>query len=214
MAQGINTVPNAPNASSPTPATEPEYRKFKRITELFRNLQERHLIDLGISREEDRQLFFMLVAPTARDSKEMKEIAELLDLEPGRASYEVATSIYPQPGETITINMRSFSGVLYFFSHAVEVPEEHLREGLVTTTLTSSGEKFDWNEVTDGMLRVHSSVKRPKRAAVAVYYRNHWFYVDDADLNSKSTFSMLYEVAGLIAGNVENAGPVLTLPLQ
>jgi len=207
-------VPNAPNASSPTPEREPEYRKFKRLTSLLRSLQERHLIDLGISREEDRQRFFVLVAPAARESEEMKEIVSILGLEAGQPSYEVATSIYPQPGETIAINMRSFSGVLYFFSHAVEVPEEHLQEGLVTVTRAADGEDFDWNEITDGMLRVHSSAKKPKRAAVAIFYRNHWFYVDDADLNSKSTFSMLYEVAGLIAGNVENAGPVLTLPLQ
>lgn len=214
LAQGINLIPNAPNASSPTPDIEPEYRKFKRLTTLLRKLQKQHLIDLGINRDADQQQFFMLVAPAARESEEMREIASLLNLKPGQGSYRVATSIYPQPGETVTINMRSYSGILYYFSHAIEVPEEHIRDGLVTITKATDGENFDWNEVSDGMLRVHSSSSRPERASVAVFYRDHYFYIDDADLNSKSTFSMLYEVAGLMAGDVENAGPVLTLPLQ
>ena len=214
LVQAINRVPFATNASSPTPDDPPEYVEFKKLAANFRALQRRHLIDLGIEKNDDGRRFFMMVAPEARDSEEMREITKALDLKPGLASYEVGSSIYPHPGEIISINMRSLSGVLYFLSHGVEVPERDVRDGLVTVTRDEDGEIFEWGDATNHILRVRSSDSRPKRAAVAVSYRGHWFYIDDADLHSKSTFSMLFEVVNLLEGGVEATGPVLTLPLQ
>jgi len=48
---------------------------------------------------------------------------------------------------------------------------------------------------------------------VAVFYRRSWFYIDDSDLDSKSTFSMLGQVFALQSGDVEKMTPVLTLPI-
>ncbi len=54
---------------------------------------------------------------------------------------------------------------------------------------------------------------KPKNAHVAIQYKGYWFYIDDKDQASKSTFSLLMELARLeLAGN-NNAGPVLTLPV-
>ena len=41
-----------------------------------------------------------------------------------------------------------------------------------------------------------SSDKRPENAATAIFYRGSWFYIDDSDLDSKSTFSMLGQIFG------------------
>ena len=38
---------------------------------------------------------------------------------------------------------------------------------------------------------------RPRHAAVAVPYRGYWFYVDETDLDSKSTFNLLLELFNL-----------------
>jgi hypothetical protein len=52
-----------------------------------------------------------------------------------------------------------------------------------------------------------------KGASVAVYYRDHWFYVDDSNLSSKSTFSLLAQIFALQAGNIKDVSPMLTLPI-
>ena len=44
-------------------------------------------------------------------------------------------------------------------------------------------------------------------------YRGHTFWIDDADLDSKSTFTMLNLVLALQAGEVPGGGPILTLPV-
>jgi hypothetical protein len=104
-------------------------------------------------------------------------------------------------------------GTLFYLSHAVEIPEEHRNRGLVTTTLTAAGKTFDWATVTGDLLRIRSRRTHPAQAVVAVRHRGHWYYIDDADLTSKSTFALLGQLFALQAGEVESAAPVLTLPV-
>ena len=48
----------------------------------------------------------------------------------------------------------------------------------------------------------------------SVRYRGHSFYIDDGDLSSKSTFSMLNLVLALQAGEIPSGAPILTLPVS
>lgn len=83
---------------------------------------------------------------------EMKEVIEALRLEPGRERYEVrlaaaeAANRGAAEGRLTSINIapRSLMGTLFYLSQAVEVPEKHRRQGLVTTTLDAEGRPFDW----------------------------------------------------------------------
>lgn len=52
-------------------------------------------------------------------------------------------------------------------------------------------------ELTGDLLRVCCSAHCPKTAAVAVPYKGYWYYIDDADLNSQSTFILLVELFGI-----------------
>ena len=53
----------------------------------------------------------------------------------------------------------------------------------------------------------------PARALVAVPYRGYWFYIDDTDHETKSTFSLLLELSRLELAGKTGVGPVLTLPV-
>jgi hypothetical protein len=98
--------------------------------------------------------------------------------------------------------------MLYFLAQAVEVPEPDRQKGKVIITRDDSGEPFDWSRVLGNALRVRSQPSRPAEAAAAVRYRDQWFYIDDADLESKATFSILSQVFA-----VQAVIPVLTLPI-
>jgi hypothetical protein len=112
----------------------------------------------------------------------------------------------------LKIEPRSLLGSLYFLSHAIHVPDEHVEQGLVTTTFHEWGEPLDWNDVTGDLLQVCCQKRKPKAAAVSVKYRGHWFYIPDSHLSSKSTFSLLLQLFELQAGGgAESAKPVLTL---
>jgi hypothetical protein len=48
---------------------------------------------------------------------------------------------------------------------------------------------------------------------VSVSHRGSWFFIDDADLSSKATFSLLTHLLALQSGEVQRLVPLLTLPV-
>jgi len=114
----------------------------------------------------------------------------------------------------LDLEPRSLLGTMYYLSHAIRVPFEHEAAGLVVTTLDEQGVPFDWAHLTSDLLYVHCQKKKPHCAAVAVRYRDYWFYIDDRDHDSKATFTLLMQLFELQAGGgATGTKPVLTLPV-
>lgn len=151
------------------------------------------------------------IPPEAAGRTEVVELMEWLGLAPGRSSYELRVGTGGQGA--IGLSMRSLMGTLFYLSQGVDVPPAHRARGLVTSTVDDTGKPFDWSQVTEGLLRVHWDAARPREAAVLMRRRGYWFYIDDTDLISKSTFALLGQLFALQAGGVETIGPVLTLPV-
>ena len=98
-------------------------------------------------------------------------------------------------------------------SHGVDVPAEHRARGLATITRDTTGREYDWNEVMRDLFHVRTSPERPTRAHVAVQYKGQWFYVEESDQDTKSTFSLLVELSRLELAGKTGPGPQLTLPI-
>jgi hypothetical protein len=159
----------------------------------------------------------MEVSPGAEGSPELAELTALLNVVPGRPRYDLVAAVRgaPDPARVaapptadITVVPRSTAQALFYLANGVEVPAEHLREGLVQ--LAPDGGDF-----TRGLFEVHvcGGHKPPPAAFVAVKYRGYWYYLDDRDQASKATFALLLEVSRLdFARQPLGRGPVLTLP--
>ena len=85
--------------------------------------------------------------------------------------------------------------------------------GLATVTRDAAGREYDWHEIMRDLFHVKSSAERPTTAHVAVRYKGQWFYVDEADQDTKSTFSLLVELSRLELTGKSGPGPQLTLPI-
>ena len=113
------------------------------------------------------------------------------------------------------VRPRSISGLLYYLSQTVEAPEQHQTGGLVTVTESKTGDIFDWTQTPAGRrFKIRTGAARPANAYIATYYRGHWFYIEDTDLESKSTFMLLRQLFDLQAGQTTSRGPTLTLPVR
>jgi hypothetical protein len=122
----------------------------------------------------------------------------------------------PQTGlDRLDFETRSLLQVLFFVSHGIEVPTEHLENHIAPGTCDHNGKWFDWSQVLGGLFRVCSikSHKKPEHAYVAVRYKDHWFYIDERDRATKSTFALLLEVSRLELGTPDKQVPILTIPL-
>ncbi|MBA4064261.1 MAG: hypothetical protein C0501_11205 [Isosphaera sp.] len=264
--EGVNGVPNAPSASGPTRSFAPEYAEFRRVADLFQELQDRGELTFRKVEVEDpgdpiaadrvtgealvearkagyeyrltpdrkawqlvtrsRRLFLDL-SPKALEGPEYRELVRLLNLRPGLARYEVTRSavgfVDPPPGappsDRVELVTRSLIQVFFYAAHGVEVPAEHLAAGVAKPTLEPDGRVFDWRAVTGGLFAVKAcrGKRPPAGAAVAVRYRGYWFYVDDTDHATKSTFVLLGPSRqldlGAPAGDRKGGRPVLTLPV-
>jgi hypothetical protein len=211
--QRINGLPNAATASGPTPDVAPEYRRFHRLSRRLRELQLSGDGLLGYVQDGGTTYPILVFSERARTGDAYAELIELLGVAPGQPHYRLSLALEGASSNGINIQTRSLNGVLYYLSQAVTVPDTHIRQGLVTQTRGEAGDSFSWSEIMSDLFSIRVSSNAPDSAAVRIPYRGHWFYIADADLSSKSTFSLLAQLFALQAGSGEQLRPMLTIPV-
>jgi len=213
MTNRMNGQSNAREASGPTPFTAPDYIEFREAARLLRDLQNKGYITFGYRQLGEDRMPAMRLEREALNSEEIRALSRLLKLDSGRSIFTIEPRARRPSSDTIGIELRSLVGIMFFLSHATQIPERDLAAGRVTVTRDQNGEPFDWNLVIGDLLNIRSQDDPPENAAVAVNYRDSWFYIDDSDISSKYTFMLLGVLTSLQAGSIERAGPILTLPV-
>ena len=170
--------------------------------------------------EEKRNCTDIVVKLAARDDRyknAFNQIYKLLELDRNKDEFSLSTDFLKLESTQNTqwiVRPRSISGLLYYLSHNVIAPYRHL-EDLVTVTRTKDGGTFDWSDTPAGRLfKVMTSKEQPENAYIATRYRGHWFYIEDDELEYKSTFMLLRQLFDLQAGQKQSTGPTLTLPVR
>lgn len=211
--QEANGLRNAPSASGPTPALEPEYREFRAALRHLRTLQRRHDVEIGRVRDGDETALELRFAPGTQVDPDARAFKQLLGLDQNLDRFRIVGGIGRGGGDTLAVATRPLIATMNYLSQGIEPPAADIAAGRVTRTVTAEGTPFDWQTMLDGMFRVHSGANAPDNAAVAVNYRGSWFYVDDSDLESKSTFVLLSQLFALQAGYDPLGAPALNLSI-
>ncbi|MEW6071248.1 MAG: hypothetical protein AB1726_01460 [Planctomycetota bacterium] len=193
----INALRNVPSAFGPTPVEVPRFEEFRRFSRGLQELQDVGLIDLvleitGSGSADERQETWMYVQtqPPPEWAERVAETRRLLGLPADVSRFRLSACASGESNE-ISIRSRSIFGMLFYLSQAVEVPPVHEAEGKVTGPPVAAGGELDWFEATGHIFRIRSQSAPPAGAFVAVRYREHWFYIADDDLESKTTFSLI-----------------------
>lgn len=187
--------------------------RFNRIVEIMVELTRMHRLHWV----EDPQLngkFSIVIndySPTY--DAEVDELLSLLGLAVPMDRLQtvvmpVSLALSERQSGAIGITTRSVLRMMEILSAAIEIPAEDTRNGTVTDypSLGLPGEK----------LLIHYSKARPDHAAIAVQYRDGWFYIDERDQATKQFFRLLellwsVSIAESTAGAV---APVLTVPVS
>jgi len=194
--QRIDKLKNAPSASGPTPKIAPKTGKFFKAAKYLRQLQSQGGLDLVYRVSDGEPQLVVHFSEAFKNSQPASQFSRSINATIGQTSYVFgAPSIKDK--QSIDIVTRSLLGVMFYLSAAVQVPEQDIVEGRVTVTKTDDGEVFDWAEITGGLLRIHNSPNPPADVRLLIFYRNYWFYINDSDLISKSTFSPLAQIYAL-----------------
>lgn len=217
--QSINDLPNAPRASAPAVIAPPEYESFAEAVSLIQRLAQQGLVEIILESKEEGALEAALkFSPRSWDLPETQRLAQLLELEPGGKHYPLRYRVIPHMERgykhtAILLETRSVQGLLFFLSHAVEVPARDVDSGVVSLTKDENGEIFDWSNVLGDVFNIHSGAAGSVRIYSGLRYRDTIFYIDDRDVSSKATLTFLSQVFAMQAGGPEAISPVLTLPV-
>jgi hypothetical protein len=224
----VNDLWNAPTASGPTPDRAPAFDSFMETAELLEGLRQSGALELRYRRvrkgeeleiaplgaEQERHVLKIVFKPLEGNSEETARLKELLGVRSDLDEFYLTPNPTYRESYEIGLLPRSLLGAMSYLSQAVEPPQRDVEAGRVTVTRKADGSVFEWPELTGGLFRVRSSLSPPDNAFVQVRYRDAWFYIDDADLDSKSTFNLLDQLFQLQAGDAGGAAPLLTLPLN
>ena len=211
--QQMNHLKNAPGASGPTPSLAPHFMKFASAVKFLRELQIQDAINLSYSESNGVPKLLLHINEEDKNREEAKQFALAFNVEPGKTRYVLTFSPAFNATNQIRVVTRSLLGIMFYLSQAVEVSSKDVLQGKVTQTKTSAGNVFDWQEMTGDLLRVRSLPGKPEASPIVIFYRGTWFYIDDSDLSSKSTFSLLAQIFSLQAGKIKDNAPLLTLPI-
>ncbi len=215
----INGVGNAIRASGLTPALAPDYQKYERMLSLLKTLQDEGNLKIGLNSKKPGEWLIKFVE-TSQNRLIIEELTHLLSLAPSSRLIKINKIAYLDleksgNNDSLTLYTRSISSMLFYLSHNIQVPEKHIKEGLVKITKTADGQPFDWNLTPAGKIfRVKSSYFHPSNAFLAIPYKGYWYYIADNDLQSKSTFMLLMQLFDHQSGRSKSTNPVLTIPVR
>lgn len=149
--------------------------------------------------------YVMSVDEKAWRRPELLAVSSALNIKPNHPFYEIDGK-----GKShlngLNLTTRSVLGVMAYLSKAVSVPEDHAE--LLDGTMAA-------NPALQQYMNIKVSRTLEEGMYLAVKYRNHWYYIQDDDLESKRTLGLLTSLIRLTisAGGAQTV-PVLTLPVS
>jgi hypothetical protein len=181
---------------------------FDRVVSLW--LQLERVGVLRFARDPSGELKVVIRVVDTEHEKALEELLKLTGISkrpsggqlvlPVRTAQEVAT-------EAFTFESRSVLAILRTAGDCIEIPESHLRTGVLEPGVDKHEGRF---------MRICTSRFRPGgHGTIAIQYRGWWYYVDDSDPASKQAFAFLRTLVGLrlYKQGLDQAAPVLTIPV-
>jgi hypothetical protein len=210
--KGINGIRNTLVVEEDTEsATDAKQQPgaFDRIMRLLDQLRRVGALRYARDANGEFQVVFRVVEPEQENA--LEELLELTGISKrpsgGRLVLPLRLAVDVSPGDAFVLETRSTLEILRTAGGCIEIPESHLKDGVVEPRVDRHEGRF---------MRIRTSRVRPGgEGSVAVQYRGWWYYVDDADVDSKRAFVFLRMLVGLRLheGSQKLAAPVLTIPV-
>lgn len=184
---------------------------FYRVLELISALQADNSIGLRVKSVEGKDTVVLsLHEPKDTNSRaQLDEFRRLLDLDENTLDFTVVYGVLPTNRQEIAILTRSVIDVLSDLSGTIEVPAKHVAE---TRAMPSKLITHVEGRTIKPLMIIHTGASKPDDAAVAVPYHDYWYWINDRDFASKSTFSFLMFVMNLANSGENNETPSIVVP--
>ena len=209
LSLSVEAINGIYNASSGLLHARPADPRFGRVIEALRRLQDAGALEIRTERRDRQEVtlvgFRSGAGPDA--DKDIRLVRETLGIDPQVKELRVGFGAARGKGDQITLLTRSMLKILANVSSGVDVPKEDVAQGRATAAPPAGRASGSF-----AMARIHSASARPPDAYAAARYRDHWFWIDDRDLNSKRVFTFLLVFSSIAETGAVPQIPVITIP--
>jgi hypothetical protein len=204
----VNGISNRFGGAARARPADPE---FYPLLERLRRIQNSGAIGMRVQKTNEMEGVLMSFRGKVDASVEedIHFVRKTLGLDPAGGELKVAYGSIAKDDKEIAILSRSILEIIIDMASSIEVPQVHVEEKRVNPTMT---EDTVQGAPVPPLIRIHSSPDKPGDAFITVPYRNHWFWIDDRDLRSKSLFSFLMFIFSLTETGGKEGAPVITVP--
>lgn len=208
--ESLNGVRNRSAAAGSVREADPA---FVRALELMSEVQAAGAVGMRV--EEDKAkgqtavLFFRRDDASDDIAEKAAEVRRLLKLPAEQQKYLITYSPVRGAENELAVNSRSMLQILMAFASYMELPEEHLKNHSAPPTPGAVA-----SETGQQPVRIQSSKEKPAKAFAAVHYRDHWFWIDDADWQTKRALTAVMFFFTLAETGSSEKLPLITIPAQ
>lgn len=195
-------------------AAEPPSSAFKDFVELYDQLRRAGVLDIvQVAKTGSERAYFWDI----HDYEEAhgNGVLKLLDLIGIKVKLDGSAILLPireaigRSDSAVHVQTRSAYDVLRVFGTGIEIPPAHLEAGIVEPLRRAV-------PIQDRFITIRSSETRPDNATVRIRFRDHWFYIDATDTQSKRAFLFLRTFIGMRLADTGAAqkAPIITVPVN
>jgi hypothetical protein len=204
----VNGVRNRYGGSARARHADPD---FYSLLERLRRIQDSGVIGLRVEKtgETDGVLMNLRGKVDASTQQDIDFVQKTLGLDPAAGEFRIAYGSVAKDDKELAILTRSVLEIIVDIASCIEVPAAHVEEKRVNPTMPDDAVE---GVPVPPLIRIHSSRGLPGDACLAVPYRNHWFWIDDRDMRSKSLFSFVMIIFSLTDTEGKEGAPIVTIP--
>ena len=205
--ESLNGVRNRSVVAGALRTADPE---FVRALNLLREVQAAGAFGMRV--EEDKAkgstgvIFFRRDDVPPEVLEKGAEIRRLLKLSGDEQKFTLSYSPVRGAENELAVNSRSMLQIMGAFASYVDAPED-LKERNAKTEKGAAGTVQD-------LVKIHSGKNKPARAFVAVHYRDHWFWIDNDDWQTKRALTAVMFFFTLAETGDAGKLPLVTIPAQ
>ena len=186
--------------------------KFRELVTAIREAQAAGGMGIRMKSTKDKQASVMFLRPSTDEviTAPLGKIRELLDLNKAAREFNVVYGTYPENDTEITMLSRSILQILIDLASHIAVPAIDIAEGSVYGLQRTPEQERMFRP----LITVRCGSSAPGNAYVSVKYRDHWFWIEDRDGQSKQIFSFMMFVFSLTETGTAQAAPIVTIPAR
>lgn len=208
--ESLNGVRNRSVVAGALREADPD---FFRVLDLLRDVQAAGAVGMRVeddtAKGQTAVLFFRRDDVPDVITAKMAELRRLLKLPQDQQRLVLTYSPMCGAENELAVNSRSMLQIMGAFSTYLEAPDAHLKDHSAIPAFEKASV-----DRRQSAVKIHSGTVKPTDAFAAVLYRDHWFWVENGDWQTKRALTAIMFFFTLAETGDKDKLPLITIPAQ